>query len=163
MKRLLVMVFSVFAFCLYHFPSPTGDRIYADVYTTMNWSNLLNKQQNLSRIQRMDAPFQLFQTRNHWIYLMLDTTNGRIWQIHWGFETEERKSVFRGKIPINTVSLITKGERKPGRFTLYPTTNMWHYLLLDQETGNVWECQFSVDKPLYRFIQPLTATLDGTH
>ena len=30
-----------------------------------------------------------------------------------------------------------------GRFTLYPTDNIWTFILLDQVDGNTWQVQWS--------------------
>ncbi len=160
MKRLqmLALVLSIFAFWLYRFPSPTGERIYADSFSDLNWNHLLRLQKNPTRIQRMDAPFQLFQTENFWLFLLLDTRNGRVWQVHWHIDPDE---AFIGTVPINEISLIKSGEKKPGRFTLYPTINRAIHLLLDQENGNVWLCQHAINEPDKRFLSPITATLKG--
>jgi len=99
--------------------------------------------------QRIDVPFRLFKTQNIWTYLLLDTRNGRIWQVNYSIDS----NVASVKIPINDTALVA-GEKEVGRFTLYPTHNMWTFLLLDQETGNVWQCQFSIDDN-HRFIFPI--------
>jgi hypothetical protein len=41
--------------------------------------------------------------------------------------------------------------RKPGRFTLYPSANMYVFIMLDQEDGRQWQVQWgtAADK---RFI-----------
>jgi hypothetical protein len=28
---------------------------------------------------------------------------------------------------------------------LYPTDNMWNFLMLDQDSGRIWQAQFSID------------------
>lgn len=38
-----------------------------------------------------------------------------------------------------------------GRYKLYPTQNNWILLELDTQTGRVWQVQYSVDGPKYRF------------
>ena len=89
--------------------------------------------------QRLDVRFRLFKTENMWNFLELDTQTGRIWQVQFTVD----KDVSRVKMPINDKSLVTEG--KNGRFTLYPTDNMWNFLLVDQDVGLVWQVQFSVD------------------
>lgn len=86
----------------------------------------------------MDVRFRLFKTENMWNFLELDTQTGRIWQVQFTVD----KDGGRGKTPINDKSLAT--ESKNGRFTLYPTDNMWNFLLVDQDAGRVWQVQFSV-------------------
>jgi hypothetical protein len=53
--------------------------------------------------------------------------------------------------PINLIALAQGA--KPGRFTLYPTSNIWTFILLDQETGNTWHVQWG--KPQERLIVPI--------
>ena len=84
--------------------------------------------------QNPDARFRLFSTTNVYTFLKLDTRDGRIWQVQWG------KDDYRFTEPLSTRSLATPG--KPGRFTLYPTKNIYTFMLLDQETGEAWHVQW---------------------
>jgi len=87
-------------------------------------------------LQRVDARFRLFRTDNMWSHLLLDTSDGRLW--HVTYTTDKDKGA-RLKIPINEKALVSKPSAKNGRFTLYPTDNMWNFLLLDQDDGRVWQ------------------------
>jgi|GEM_PF-372950 len=93
-------------------------------------------------LQRVDARFRLFRTDNMWSHLLLDTSDGRLW--HVTYTTDKDKGA-RLKIPINEKALVSKPSAKNGRFTLYPTDNMWNFLLLDQDDGRVWQCQFTME------------------
>ena len=85
--------------------------------------------------------FKLFETTNMWTFLQLDTATGRIWQIQYVVEGDNR-----GGITLNSQDL-TNGEQKiPGRFTLYSTQNMWIFILLDQINGNTWQVQWSQEE-----------------
>ena len=46
----------------------------------------------------------------------------------------------RFTVPLNLKPLVSGG--KAGRFTLYPTTNIYTFVLLDQETGDAWHVQW---------------------
>ncbi|MEI6662551.1 MAG: hypothetical protein WCL01_10525 [Comamonadaceae bacterium] len=48
------------------------------------------------------------------------------------------------KIEVRPDAVATGG--KPGRFTLYPTRNMYNFILLDQDVGRTWQIQWSTDK-----------------
>lgn len=89
--------------------------------------------------QQVKVPFRLFRTDNMWNQLLLDTRTGKLWQVSFGIT----KDTLRAKVPINTTPLASGTEANEGRFTLYPTDNMWTFLLLDQLDGRVWQCQFS--------------------
>lgn len=94
--------------------------------------------------QDPSATYRLFNTKNIYTLLKLDTRDGRIWQVQWG-DAEHRFIE-----PLNTVVLAPGG--KAGRFTLYPTSNIYTFILLDQETGDVWHIQWG--KAAERFIVP---------
>lgn len=100
--------------------------------------------------QNIQARFRLFKTENIWTQLLLDTRNGRVWQVT--FSVSKGKESIR--LPIN-LEPLAEANSNDGRFTLYQTENIWTFLLLDQENGNVWQCQFSMEDEDHRFIQPI--------
>jgi hypothetical protein len=107
--------------------------------------------------QRLDVRFRLYRTDNMWSYLLLDTSDGRLW--HVTYTTDKDKGA-RLKIPVNDKPLVTKNSSKNGKFTLYPTDNMWNFLLLDQDDGRVWQCQFTMEGtnfclPIHEVQDPL--------
>lgn len=95
--------------------------------------------------QRTDAIYRHFYTQNIYTLLKLDTRNGRIWQVQWGDKDHRFTS------PLNLVAL--SDESKPGRFTLYPTKNIFTFLLLDQDTGETWHIQWGNSGE--KFIVPI--------
>ena len=92
-------------------------------------------------LQRLDVRYRLFRTDNMWSYLLLDTSDGRLW--HVTFTTEDKGA--RLKLPVNEKPLVAKNSSKKGKFALYPTDNMWNFILLDQDDGRVWQCQFTME------------------
>jgi len=84
--------------------------------------------------------YQLFPTKNYWTFIKLDTRNGKMWQVHFSVEDDKN----RGELLLNSLSLADK-EDINGRFTLYPTENMYNFLLLDQISGIVVQVQWSLD------------------
>jgi hypothetical protein len=103
----------------------------------------LAQESRLEPTQNPDAPFRLFNTLNIYTLLKLDTRDGRIWQVQWGADEDHRFSE-----PINVTTLASSG--RAGRFTLYPTTNIFTFVLLDQDTGDAWHVQWG--KPEDRFL-----------
>jgi len=87
-----------------------------------------------------------------WNQLLLDTRDGRVWQIAYSVDPNGA----RGKFPVNSTPLV-RPPGQLGRFTLYPTDNIWNFLLLDTEDGRIWQCQFSL-KDEHRGIMPILAT-----
>jgi len=87
--------------------------------------------------QRLDVRYRLFKTKNLWNFIELDTQTGKLWQVQFVVNDDAN----RKKLPMNAEVLAKDG--KPGRFTLYPTKNMYNFVLLDQETGKTWQTQWS--------------------
>jgi len=76
----------------------------------------------------------MFRTQNIYTLLKLDTRTGQVWQVQWG------DSEHRFIEPINLKALAQGG--KAGRFSLYPTLNIYTFILLDQEDGRTWQVQW---------------------
>lgn len=88
-----------------------------------------------------NARFKLFPTENIWTFLKLDTRNGRIWQVQYSLKDD-----YRGEVELNMRELVSGNAAENGRFTLYPTTNMYNFILLDQIDGKMWQVQWSIDE-----------------
>ena|ERR1700690_1103996 len=96
--------------------------------------------------QKADVHYRLFRSKNTYTLLKLDTRTGRVWQVQWGVDQQHRFVV-----PINLKELAQGG--KTGRFTLYPTPNIYTFVLLDQEDGRAWQVQWGDEND--RFIVPV--------
>lgn len=90
-----------------------------------------------------DKPiYQLFPTKNYWTFIKLDTRNGKMWQVHFSVEDDDNT----GQLILNSLPLVFDSEKEiNGRFTLYPTENMYNFLLLDQISGIVVQVQWSLE------------------
>lgn len=113
------------------------------------------KENTSEEVQRLQivSNYELFPTKNAWIFLKLDTRNGKINQVHYSTDTEH----YRGELVVNDKSLLPWTEvdiEKPGRFTLYQTRNVYNFILLDRINGRTWQVQWSLDKE-ERFILPI--------
>lgn len=81
--------------------------------------------------------YRLFSTRNMYTFIKLDTRNGQMWQVQWDTESKSRFVTV-----LSDISLTNKDEEKSGRFFLYPTTNIYNFILLDQIGGRTWQVQW---------------------
>lgn len=81
--------------------------------------------------------FRLFSTRNTFHFIKLDTRNGQMWQVQWGLESK-----YRFETVLSADLLVSKEDEKIGRFFLYPTTNVYNFVLLDQIDGRTWQVQW---------------------
>ena len=82
--------------------------------------------------------YRLFCTRNIYTFIKLNTRNGKMWQVQWGIESK-----YQYETSLSDISRVTKDEERNGRFFLYPTTNFYNFILLDQIDGRVWQVQWS--------------------
>jgi hypothetical protein len=99
--------------------------------------------------QSPTAQYRLFRTTNMWTFIKLDTVTGKMWQLQFDTQGDAR-----GSIELNTRDLASGKQKTHGRFTLYPTTNMWTFILVDQIDGNTWQVQWSQERA-NRFILPI--------
>jgi hypothetical protein len=98
--------------------------------------------------QSPTAQYRLFRTTNIWTFIKLDTITGRMWQVQYSLDD------VGGTVALNEQDLASGKQRTPGRFTLYPTSNMWTFILIDQIDGNTWQVQWSQDRK-NRFVIPI--------
>lgn len=84
-----------------------------------------------------NAIYQLFPTPNMYTFIKLDTRNGKMWQVQWGTDVK-----YRYESILSDISRVNYNEEKNGRFLLYPTTNTYNLILLDQIDGRTWQVQW---------------------
>ena len=83
--------------------------------------------------------YRLFSTRNMYNFIKLNTRNGKMWQVQWGTESK-----YRFETILSDISRVEVDEERNGRFFLYPTTNLYNFILLDQTDGRAWQVQWSM-------------------
>ncbi len=81
--------------------------------------------------------YRLFSTRNMYTFIKLNTRNGQMWQVQWGTESK-----YRFETTLSDISRVNESEERNGRFFLYPTTNIYNFILLDQISGRTWQVQW---------------------
>lgn len=89
-----------------------------------------------------NATYKLFPTQNIWTFIKLNTRNGKMWQVHFTIDNDTED----GEFVINYLPLVDEGEESNGRFTLYPTENIYNFILLDQIDGRVYQVQWSFEE-----------------
>lgn len=110
------------------------------------------KNQTLTGICTTDT-FELYETQNMWTFIKLNTATGEIWQVQYAINDDNS----RFETVLNDRPLVVTSnpnEKIPGRFYLYPTKNMYNYILLDQTDGRTWQVQWSFD-PENRLTIPI--------
>lgn len=108
-------------------------------------------QQALSVVNNKEARYVLFQTANYHIFIKLDTRTGRMWLVQ--FSTEKLSDSFEATL--STTNLVQTGDvEENGRFYLYPTTNIYTFILVDQISGPTYQVQWSTE-PSNRGVLPI--------
>lgn len=99
------------------------------LFTTVSFAQSETKQNSAINLKQdsENTAYKLFPTQNYWTFIKLDTRNGKMWQVHFTV-TDEYAREHRS---LNSIPLVREEQEINGRFTLYPTENMYNFLLLD--------------------------------
>lgn len=103
---------------------------------------------DLKRTQITQSPnvaYRLYPTFNSWIFLKLDTRNGRIWLVQYSING----SSSRFEDVLSNKMLAQTNEENIGRFTLYPTSNYYNFILVDQFEGATYQVQWGTKSSDY--------------
>jgi len=118
---------------------------YLFLYTFLVLSILnVNSQSDINPSEKNDnqitnsAQYRLFPTQNIWNFIKLDTRSGLMWLVQFSLNNEGRLVSSLNQLP-----LVLKDQEVNDRFTLYPTQNMYNFILLDQINGKTWQVQWS--------------------
>ncbi len=86
------------------------------------------------------ANYRLYKTKNIYNFIKLDTRTGQMDMVQWTTKG------YPGTYTLSDVKRVTDpSDEIPGRFTLYATTNIYNFVLLDQIDGRTWQVQWSTD------------------
>lgn len=78
---------------------------------------------------------------SNYTFLQLDTKTGRIRQVQWSLESEKE-----GSVVINDSDLSFGIGYGSGSFELYPTENMYQFILIDKTDGRKWHVQWGMEE-----------------
>lgn len=125
----------ILIFCFYLF-SPSFSKAQSNNLDRVNNDARVIK--NIKTEKVNNVVYRLFPTENMWTFIKLNTRNGKMWQVQYSVNDENRFETY-----LNTISLIAKDNEENGRFTLYPTQNTYNFILVDQIDGRLWQAQWS--------------------
>ena len=139
MKQILLTFIAVLytsAICAQRFnPTTQRDSILNEIYEDV--ASIKFNQEEYGR-------YKIYQTENIHILLKLDTASGIIKMVQWDLDRDKEFEVF-----INTEWLAEGTLAKKGRFELYPTKNMYQFILLDTLFGSTWHVQWGTKEGEY--------------
>ena len=81
--------------------------------------------------------FKMYPTENMYNLLKLDTQTGQIEQVQWSLDEDKE---FTSTINSQDLSW----ETGMNSFELYPTKNMYQFVLLDKSSGRTWHVQWGL-------------------
>lgn len=84
--------------------------------------------------------YKLYQTDNIYTLLQLDTKTGMIEQVQWSLDSDNE-----GSVSINSDDLTYGYGYGSGSFELYPTKNMYQFILIDKTNGKKWHVQWGME------------------
>lgn len=95
--------------------------------------------------------FKMYQTKHDYILLKLDTATGQVWMVQFGMGDKSS----RRQIVVDDTSPLDGSEPEiNGRFELYPTNNMYNFILIDNFVGTTYQVQWHTEsnKRFRKFI-----------
>lgn len=88
--------------------------------------------------------YKMYKTENMYVFLKLNTSTGQIELVQWSLDYEKEFSIW-----LNSTDLSTYSDHSPyskiGRFELYPTNNIYQFILLDTTDGRTWHVQWGTE------------------
>lgn len=92
--------------------------------------------------------YKLYPTDNIYTLLELDTQTGRIKQVQWSLDSDNE-----GTLTINNDDLSFGLGYGSNSFELYPTKNMYQFILIDKTDGRKWHVQWGTSGDKSRWIR----------
>lgn len=141
MRRLILLLSYVSIFFIKSFAQNDSILISSDRNDSIAiaTSNLVDKIFRVKLIEIDSNRYKLYPTENIYNFLKLDTQTGRIDQIQWSLDSKKEFSS-----SLNREDLSTLWSETANSFELYPTQNMYQFILLDKATGRTWHVQWGL-------------------
>lgn len=114
------------------------DSLLSRIDTLLMVNNELLDQLNINT--SLKERYKLYQTENIYTLLQLDTKTGTIDQLQWSLDSDKEFSV-----PINEKDLSYGMGYGSNSFELYPTKNMYQFILIDKTDGRKWHVQWGTE------------------
>lgn len=135
MKKIICLALCVISFL---FASATNDSTTDEVLSQRD--SLLFEQLSVFQKQLQEPIYKLYPTDNMYTFLELNTVTGQIWIVQWSTSGNRFKYILDIKERI-----YSWDDKIAGRFELYPTENMYNFVLLDNKDGRCWQVQWSFE------------------
>lgn len=126
------------------------DSIFTKIDSLLIINNAHLQQIEINHIKEFTKDrYKIYQTENLYNLILLDTMTGRVKGIQWSLDVE-KEFIYM----INSEYLNFDNNYIAGRFELYPTKNIYQFILLDKTTGKCWHVQWGL-KDSKRWIREI--------
>lgn len=115
------------------------DSLLSRIDSLLMMNNMLLDQLDINT--SLKDRYKLYQTENVYTLLQLDTKTGMIEQVQWSLDPAKE-----GTLTINSDDLSYGGGYGSNSFELYPTKNMYQFILIDKTNGRKWHVQWGTEK-----------------
>ena len=103
--------------------------------------------EDIKYLESTKDKYKMYPTENIYTFLRLNTSTGQIDQVQWSLDDEKE-----GYVTINAIDL---SYGVPGlHFELYPTQNMYQFILLEKSLGLMYHVQWGMGDEK-RWIRPI--------
>ena len=137
MKRVIIIIITICAAFLSANAQNNNDNLLLSSKDTLLFRYLDAYQSQLCKPR-----YQLFPTQNKWTFLKLDTMTGQIWHVQYSVDDSPSMQY----VLDDNERIYSWDERICGRFTLYPTQNIYNFILLDTIDGRCWQVQWNIEE-----------------
>lgn len=134
MKRLILILSLLPLFLSSKAQSESAQTFLNDsisVYTAYLVDNLVT----LEKEHTLSERYKIYPTENLYILIKLDTQTGKLDLIQWSLKSKDEFNVTLNASDLSVYTNLNS-------FELYPTKNMYQFILLDKATGRNWHVQW---------------------
>ena len=98
-------------------------------------SDIVNDLLTLQLMEHRENRYKIYPTENIYILIKLDTQTGKLELIQWSLKSKDEFSATLNSDDLSLYDGLNS-------FELYPTKNMYQFILLDKATGRNWHVQW---------------------
>lgn len=110
-------------------PSSPNDSI------SVRTAELMRELVTMKMKQNISERYKIYPTENIYILIKLDTQTGKLELIQWSLKSKDEFSATLNDTDLSWYNGLNS-------FELYPTKNMYQFILLDKATGRNWHVQW---------------------
>lgn len=135
MKR-LILILSFFSLFLSGKAQSESNQTFLNDTISVYTAYLVDNLVTLEKERTLSERYKIYPTENLYILIKLDTQTGKLDLIQWSLKSKDEFNVTLNASDLSVYANLNS-------FELYPTKNMYQFILLDKATGRNWHVQWS--------------------